>query len=232
VRLFIFLRGALIRFAITSSGHYFNKLISYPQVGNAVDAIKIACDFMSLDNITTTQQLVGELRQQRLSTSWGDDVLQFYEALWYAWRSLSRPTYPILPSEGAPSSSFFAEASTDDIQTTSHPSGFDPSDDLAMPMDVDPNTHALSMDVDPNTHTTAQCGNKHDAVTPSSAKVLRRRMFRKEKRAVEALRRNSAPKPGHDFRCPFATSESSRAFNIGGLIDHLYVFVFYLLHCR
>jgi hypothetical protein len=200
------------------NAHHFNRLILYLQVSNVTDAIKIACDFVSLDNITMTQQLVGELRHQRLSTSWGDDVLQFYETLWYAWGSLSRPTYPILSSEET--ASFCAEASADDIQTTSQSSDHDPSDDSAMPMDVDLSTHA-----------TAQCGDqKHDAVTPPSAKVLRRRMHRKGKRAMEASSRNSAPKPGHDFRCPFATS--SRPFNLGGLIDHLYVFVFYFLQCR
>jgi hypothetical protein len=61
VRPFIFLLGALIRFAIILTAHYFNRLILCSQVSNAADAIKIACDFLSIDNIAQTQQLVGEL---------------------------------------------------------------------------------------------------------------------------------------------------------------------------
>jgi hypothetical protein len=60
------------------------------QVANVADAIKIACDFFSMSNLRRTERLVGELRQQRLSDSQGDDVLQFYLTLWYTWSSLSR----------------------------------------------------------------------------------------------------------------------------------------------
>ncbi|KAL6305924.1 hypothetical protein BKA93DRAFT_730448 [Sparassis latifolia] len=53
------------------------------QVCNMVDAIKIACDFFSVENITHTQHLTKELHQQRLTSGSGDDVLQFYTTLWY-----------------------------------------------------------------------------------------------------------------------------------------------------
>ncbi|KAF7984188.1 hypothetical protein HWV62_15956 [Athelia sp. TMB] len=58
------------------------------QVSNAADAIKIACDFVDVDNLAETQGLVSEFRLQRIATGSGDDVLQLYNTLWHAWCSL------------------------------------------------------------------------------------------------------------------------------------------------
>ena len=58
------------------------------QIANLVDAIKITSDFISITNIQRTQHLIDEFREQHLSSS-GDDVLQFYLTLWYAWANLS-----------------------------------------------------------------------------------------------------------------------------------------------
>lgn len=59
------------------------------QVSNAADAIKVACDFIDLDNLIETQALVAEFRLQRIATRVGDDVLQFYNTVWHAWCSLA-----------------------------------------------------------------------------------------------------------------------------------------------
>lgn len=59
------------------------------QVANIADAIKMACDFISIENIKATHQLVDEYREHRITSGWGDDVLQFYTTIWYAWISLS-----------------------------------------------------------------------------------------------------------------------------------------------
>jgi hypothetical protein len=59
------------------------------QVANRADCIKVASDFLSIDNLRRTESLVGELRRQRLAAAYGDDVLAFYVTLWYAWQSLS-----------------------------------------------------------------------------------------------------------------------------------------------
>jgi hypothetical protein len=59
------------------------------QVANYADAIKIACDFMSVDNLKRTERVAGELRRQRLAVLYGDDVLAFYLTLWYTWEALS-----------------------------------------------------------------------------------------------------------------------------------------------
>ncbi|KAI0055412.1 Clavaminate synthase-like protein, partial [Artomyces pyxidatus] len=55
------------------------------QVSNETDTIKIACDFLSVQDLLASERLVHELRTQRLATDFGDDVLQFYTSLWYAW---------------------------------------------------------------------------------------------------------------------------------------------------
>ena len=59
------------------------------QVANLADGIKMAVDFVSMPNLNRTHRLVSEFRMQRLADGAGDDVLQFYTMLWYAWVSLS-----------------------------------------------------------------------------------------------------------------------------------------------
>jgi len=54
-----------------------------------VDGIKIACDFISVQNLGATQELVTQFRQHRLDVGWGDDVLSFYATLYSAFVSLS-----------------------------------------------------------------------------------------------------------------------------------------------
>lgn len=56
-------------------------------MANLADGIKMATDFVSVANMKRTERLVTELRSQRLATSWGDDVLQFYTTLWHTWVS-------------------------------------------------------------------------------------------------------------------------------------------------
>jgi JmjC domain, hydroxylase len=84
------------------------------QVANCADAIKIACDFISVENLNRTHRLVGELRHQRLSHSWdedgiawGEDEIELEKSLYYAYTSLSRrykTTTIIQPSHPASTS--------------------------------------------------------------------------------------------------------------------------------
>jgi hypothetical protein len=62
-----------------------------------VDAIKIACDHVSIQHLDQIEQLVAEFREQRLASGHGEDVLQFYTMLWYAWLSL-RQLREIVPA--------------------------------------------------------------------------------------------------------------------------------------
>ncbi|KAI1785486.1 hypothetical protein LXA43DRAFT_899759 [Ganoderma leucocontextum] len=54
------------------------------QVRNVCNATKVACDFISIENLARTHRVASELRLQRL-VSRGDDVLQLHTVLWYAW---------------------------------------------------------------------------------------------------------------------------------------------------
>jgi hypothetical protein len=59
------------------------------QMANRADCIKVASDYMSIDNLRQTEAVVGELRRQHLASAYGDDVLTlntFYVTLWYAWQ--------------------------------------------------------------------------------------------------------------------------------------------------
>ena len=60
------------------------------------DAIKIACDFLSIECLVASGQLVHEFRMQRLVHQWPEDVLQFETSLLHAWNSLChlRATIP------------------------------------------------------------------------------------------------------------------------------------------
>ncbi|KAI0057527.1 hypothetical protein BV25DRAFT_1778221, partial [Artomyces pyxidatus] len=58
------------------------------QVSNQTDSIKIACDFLSVENLAASCHLANELRRQRLVRGFGEDVLQVPTCLWYAWSSL------------------------------------------------------------------------------------------------------------------------------------------------
>ncbi|KAI0059793.1 hypothetical protein BV25DRAFT_1808342, partial [Artomyces pyxidatus] len=58
------------------------------QVSNETDTIKIACDFLSVEDVAASIRVASELRMQRLARGFGDDVLQLTNCLWYAWLSL------------------------------------------------------------------------------------------------------------------------------------------------
>lgn len=57
---------------------------------NKADAIKMACDFVSIEGLPATLRLANEFRHNRLSVKWGDDVLQIYNTLYYAWEASSK----------------------------------------------------------------------------------------------------------------------------------------------
>ncbi|KAG9310629.1 hypothetical protein JVU11DRAFT_9197 [Chiua virens] len=59
------------------------------QVSNCDDAIKIACDFVSPENLHATVKLVQDFRSHRLYNKSGDDLLQLPLMLWYAWLTTS-----------------------------------------------------------------------------------------------------------------------------------------------
>ena len=58
------------------------------QVRNVQNTVKVACDFLSIENLAKTLHVASELRLQRL-VSEGDDVLQLHTVLWYAWCAMA-----------------------------------------------------------------------------------------------------------------------------------------------
>ncbi|KAI0321626.1 hypothetical protein OF83DRAFT_1023286, partial [Amylostereum chailletii] len=69
---------------------HVGELVTIPvksphQVTNLSDANKIACDFLNPLHLHDTEVVAKELRKHRLSTMEGEDVLQLYHCLWWAW---------------------------------------------------------------------------------------------------------------------------------------------------
>ncbi|VDB91674.1 unnamed protein product [Peniophora sp. CBMAI 1063] len=60
------------------------------QVCNLADCIKVAADFVSLENIQRCAQLTQEFRRLNFSYHWKEDVLQLRTMMWFAWESCSR----------------------------------------------------------------------------------------------------------------------------------------------
>ncbi|KAI0080657.1 hypothetical protein K474DRAFT_1614902 [Panus rudis PR-1116 ss-1] len=60
------------------------------QVCNLADSIKVACDFVSPENIDRCENLTREFREQNQSMAWKEDVLQLRTMMWFAWLSATR----------------------------------------------------------------------------------------------------------------------------------------------
>ncbi|KAI0637942.1 Clavaminate synthase-like protein [Trametes polyzona] len=60
------------------------------QVCNLADCIKVACDFVSPENIERCENLTREFREQNQSMAWKEDVLQLRTMMWFAWLSCTR----------------------------------------------------------------------------------------------------------------------------------------------
>lgn len=59
------------------------------QVCNLADCIKVACDFVSPENIERCEALTKEFRDQNHAVVWKEDVLQLRSMMWFAWLSCS-----------------------------------------------------------------------------------------------------------------------------------------------
>jgi hypothetical protein len=57
------------------------------QVCNLADCIKVAIDFVSLENIDRCEKLTAEFRNENDTFTWKEDVLQLRTMMMYAWRS-------------------------------------------------------------------------------------------------------------------------------------------------
>ncbi|KAI0057927.1 hypothetical protein BV25DRAFT_1811707 [Artomyces pyxidatus] len=60
------------------------------QVSNQSDAVKVACDFLSMENLGVSEWLSHDFRSHRLAGGTTQDVLQLQPTLWYAWQALNK----------------------------------------------------------------------------------------------------------------------------------------------
>lgn len=60
------------------------------QVCNLADCVKVACDFVSPENVERCETLTREFRAQNQSLVWKEDVLQLRSMMWFAWQSCRR----------------------------------------------------------------------------------------------------------------------------------------------
>ena len=54
---------------------------------NLADCIKVACDFVSPENVERCSTLTREFRAQNQTKAWKEDVLQLRTMMWFAWLS-------------------------------------------------------------------------------------------------------------------------------------------------
>ena len=57
------------------------------QVCNLSDCIKVACDFVSPENVERCERLTREFRAQNQVLVWKEDVLQLRSMMWFSWLS-------------------------------------------------------------------------------------------------------------------------------------------------
>ena len=59
------------------------------QVLNVQNTIKVACDFVSVQNLERVKQMIPSQRLHRIRHDGPEDVLQLGTLLWYAWLPVS-----------------------------------------------------------------------------------------------------------------------------------------------
>jgi len=173
------------------------------QVSNQADSIKIACDYVSMDNLMETVKLFDEFREHRLATGEGDDVLQLFNMLWYAWKSLSRLRHTNVSRAILQSNTIHEEGCHMVIDSE--------LDDCAV---FNLASGAMLVD-DPNPTLSAVEGGQSMSAK-QIRKIQRRKENNKKKRSTKHIRRVD-PRLQADFECEFC----HRKFERYGLIRHL-----------
>jgi len=172
-----------------------------------VDAIKIACDHVSVQHLDQIEQLVAEFREQRLASGHGEDVLQFYTMLWYAWLSL-RQLREIVPA-GEPLGVVLDSSINEDISMAEPGGGLGSSNSSSNL--VHGSSSAVSVD---NRFPAA-----HNQPNSTAAVTLKKDRRRQKNRANKRAKVTGARphKPVAEFLCPCC----SRILGRSGLIGHV-----------
>jgi hypothetical protein len=156
-----------------------------------------------MDNLMETVRLFDEFREHHLATWEGDDVLQLFNMLWYAWNSLSRLRH--------------ANVSRAILRSnTVH-------EECHMAIDSELDGHAVSNLAseavfvgDPNPTLSAVEG-AQSMPARQVRKIERRRENNKKKKERKAYTPDGLEIAGRDFECEFC----HRKFERWGLICHL-----------
>ena len=200
---------------------YFFPCVKYfthghcSQVGNKSDAIKIACDFISLQNLVEMSCVSSELREHRLTSQWGKDILALYDTLYHAYRSfptvletISRQQHVLHTSNDQDPCEISPEVST--MAVDLHPPGAS-----AMEVDNPPSTSrevsAMGINNSPLPHTSH--------TPPGRLQKLQLRHLNQKQKRMDAILEERAANPGKEFICPLCPGDSY--FNRGGLLCHM-----------
>ncbi len=192
-------------------------------MSNAVACIKIACDFVSMENLKYTLQVASELHLERLCSSTGQDVLQLFTTLYYAFVALRTIQ---------PSSPFTAHAIPNNNVDHSSPMAID----LDLPFTATVRSHAFGGDSITHSHIGSTAGvdfslpevatggsaptlsHPHGGgITMPDPKMLHKQQKRREKRRAKLTEAPSHQKKGFGFGCPLCP----RRFIRSGVINHL-----------
>lgn len=163
-----------------------------------------------MENLQRTRQVASELRQQRLCTSTGQDVLQLFTMLYYAFVALrmTRPSFPskahsIPDHDVSPLPTISNHALGGDfIASDSH---------ISLSADVDFSSLATN-DLEP----TSSLSHNGDTAVPD-LKTLHKQNKRREKRRAKLTEARSYQKEDFGFGCPLCPRRLIRS----GLINHL-----------
>lgn len=173
-------------------------------MSNQADSIKIVCDYVSVDNLTETVRLFDEFREHRLATGEGDDVLQLFNMLWYAWKSLSRLQH--------------ANTSRAILQSNIvHEGGPECHMDSELEVHAVSDLESGAMLVDDPHPTLSAVEGGQTMSAQQIRKIERRRENNKKKKERKAYTPDVLGIPGRDFECQFC----HRKFERYGLIRHL-----------
>ena len=159
-----------------------------------MDAIKIACDYISIVNLPATCQLVPSFRKHCLATNSGDDVLQLLNVLWFAYMWLSKQSW----ARSLPTTDNGAE----DFLTVEMNAEDAPMVDISISrLSPSPGSSSLA---------------------PLQGAIRTKAQHKSEKyndrRRANLTRGGGVVNPGHNISCPLCPRKSNR----NGVINHLW----------
>lgn len=183
-------------------------------MSNAADSIKIACDFLPVENLKQTLQVASELRLQRLCTGHGQDVLQLLPTVYYTILALRELQSKVFTGR-LRSDNYSPSMTADNLLTTRL------SHDSSMQHSAHTDISATSNSNDDDAYTTPTPVNYLNGPTTVHPKTLRKREKNRIKRLTRATEAcpYKGPSLGLEFR--FACPLCPRAFIRCGIIDHL-----------